>query len=105
MASSSAEEAAAPIAARASAATASTRGWLTPLSARLGLCGLGELGERAGVADRELGEDLAIEQHASLLEGGHEARVRHPGLTARRIDADDPERALRALLLLAVTVR
>src|SRR3989442_8894925 len=92
-------------AARASATIASTRGWLTPPSARLGLRGLGELGERAGIAEGELGEDLAVQQHARLLQGGHEARVGQPGLAARRVDAHDPERARRALLLLAVPVR
>src|SRR5262245_39788597 len=105
IASSSADEPAAPIAARASPATASTRGWLTPPSARLGLGGLGELGERAGIADREVGEHLAIEQHAGLLQRGHEARVGQPGLAARGVDAHDPQRALRALLLLAMPVR
>src|SRR5215813_2111245 len=99
IASSSADEAAVPMAARASPATASTRGWLTPPSACLGLRGLGELGERAGVADRELGEHLAIEQHAGLLEGRHEARIGQPRLAAGRVDAHDPECALRALLL------
>src|SRR6267143_1544796 len=105
IASSSADEAAPSMAARASPATASTRGWLTPPSARLGLGGLGELGERAGVADGELGEHLAVQQHARLLQRGHEARVGQAGLAARRVDAYDPERARRALLLLAVPVR
>src|SRR5262249_45057813 len=94
-----------PWGARASPVRASTRGWLTRPSACLGLCGLGELGERAGVADRELGEHLAIEQHAGLLEGRHEARIGQPRLAAGRVDAHDPECALRALLLLAMPVR
>src|SRR5439155_25404487 len=68
--SSSADEAARSMAARASPATASTRGWLTPPSARLGLRGLGELGERAGIADGE--SHPRSEEHTSELQSrGH----------------------------------
>src|SRR5919108_3512957 len=104
-ASSSLEGAAPAMAARASPATASTRGWATTGSARLGFGRLGELGEGGRIAHGELGQHLAIEQDARLLQRGHERRVRQPRLTAGRVDANDPERPRRPLLLLAVAVR
>src|SRR5438132_1082083 len=70
----------------------------------LRLGGLGELREPLGVAHRHLGQDLAIEQDPGPLEPGHEPRVREPDLPARGVDADDPEAAEEALLLLSPTI-
>src|SRR5207244_4667960 len=64
----------------------------------------GELREPLRVAHRHLGQDLAIEQDPGPLERGHEPRVREPDLTARGVDADDPEAAEAALLLLSPTI-
>src|SRR5687768_14929728 len=104
-ASSSLEEAAPPMAARASLATASTRGWATTGSARLGFGRLGELGEGGRIAHGEVGQHLAIEQDARFLQRGHEGRIGQPGLAAGRVDANDPQRPRRPLLLLPVPVR
>src|SRR5262249_52083725 len=63
-----------------------------------------QLREGDGIGDGQLGEDLAIETDPRLLESVHEGRVREPGLAARSVDADDPQRARPALLLLAPLV-
>ena len=81
---------------RASPAMASTRGCAAATSpgassARLRLGRLGELGEGRRVADRHLGEHLAIEQDAGLLQRGDEHGVREPGLRAGRVDPGDPQ--------------
>src|SRR5205823_1987723 len=70
----------------------------------LRLDGLGELREPLRVAHRYLGQHLAIEQDPGLLQRGHEPRVREPGLAARGVDANDPEAARQALLLLAPAI-
>src|SRR5689334_8941103 len=71
----------------------------------LGLGGLGELGEAAGVARRHLGEDLPVEPDAGLLQCIHEHGVRQSGGAARGVDARDPQPAAETLLGLAIAVR
>src|SRR5262249_8993549 len=69
--------------------------------------GLGLLGhglEPGRIAHRQVGEHLAVELDLGLLAAGDELAVREPLLPGRRVDADDPERAHRALANLAITV-
>src|SRR5581483_1156872 len=69
--------------------------------------GLGLLGhglEPGGVAHRQVREHLAVELDLRLLAAGHELAVREVVLPRRRVDADDPERAHRALADLPVAV-
>src|SRR5207244_10764799 len=63
-----------------------------------------ELREPLRVAPRDLGQHLAMEQDPGLLQRGHEPRVREPGLAARGVDANDPEAARQALLLLSPAI-
>src|SRR5262245_56772536 len=65
---------------------------------------LDEASEAGGVAHRQLGQDLAVERDAGLLEAAHELRVRRAEGAAPRIDPQDPERAELALLGAAVPV-
>src|SRR5688572_23396508 len=64
----------------------------------------GDLAEGVDIADREVGERLAVEFDPGGLHSLHEAGVReavHPG---RRVDPRDPEGPEVGLLLLAVAV-
>src|SRR6266542_2570747 len=63
-----------------------------------------ELGEGGRIRDGKLREDLAVEGDAGPLEPVHEDRVGQADLAAGRVDADDPEGARAALLLLAAPV-
>src|SRR4029453_7606079 len=65
---------------------------------------LRQLGEGGGVVHGELGQDLPTQRDAGFLEPIHESRVREPEGAARRVHADDPERARPPLLLLAPPV-
>src|SRR5678816_4472594 len=49
--------------------------------------------------------DLAVDVDIGALEAGHESAVAHAHLAHRRVDARDPQRAERALLVAAVAVR
>ena len=64
----------------------------------------GEGGEAGGVVGGDVGEDLAIEAVAGQLEAVDEGRVAHAVQLAGGVDADDPEGAELALLLLAAGV-
>src|ERR1017187_8226441 len=77
------------------------------LSAR-GFCGgerrLGrpsQRGKAGGIVGRDVREDLAIQRIAGQLEPVDEGRVAYAVGVAGRFDADDPQRAKLALLLLA----
>src|SRR5947207_14756180 len=69
------------------------------------LCLLRDGGERSGAADRELGEALAIERDAGVLQAVDQLPVREPVLARRRVDADDPQAAEIALLPAAADER
>src|SRR5271168_4946643 len=69
-----------------------------------GLRLFGEGGEASGVVCGNVGEDLAIERIAGELEAVDEGRVAHAVDAAGRVDTDDPEGAILALLLLAAGV-
>src|SRR5688572_16323826 len=72
------------------------------------LCALGQLHDATecpAVADREVGQDLAVDLDLRLLETGDELPVRQPVLAGGRIDPDDPQLAHLALSLLAVAGR
>src|SRR5262249_4012706 len=64
----------------------------------------GDLAERPGIVEGERREDLAVDLDAGGPETGHQAAVRQPVGARRGVDADDPQRADVALLLLAVAV-
>src|ERR1700744_1217975 len=68
----------------------------------LSLCG--ESGEAGGIGDGDLGEDLAIEAVACLLEAVDEGGVAHAVDAAGCVDTDDPERAVLTLLLFTAGV-
>src|SRR5262249_2821439 len=70
---------------------------------RLGL--LRELRERVGVADREVGEHLAVELDVGRLQPGDELVVREAVRAGAGVDPNDPEPPERALAVLAVAVR
>src|SRR5437773_414527 len=76
-----------------------------PRSAGVRLDGVGELRESGRIGQRDLGQNLAVEQHAGLLEPGHELRVGKADLTAGRVDAHDPEGPSPTLLLPTIAVR
>ncbi len=60
---------------------------------------VGQLGEARGVVDGDVGEDLAVELDAGLLEPVDELRVAGAVELGGGGDADNPERAELALLL------
>src|SRR4026208_82487 len=60
--------------------------------------------ERGRIAHRELREHLAVERDLGLVQAGDQLAVRKPLLARRRVDANDPQLAERALLVLAVAV-
>src|SRR6266567_6419843 len=62
---------------------------------------LGEALKRAGIVYRQVGQDLAIQFHAALLEPVNELVVAHPVQLGGGADAHDPERAGLPLSLLA----
>ena len=67
---------------------------------------LGDCGERLRVAHGDVGERLAVELDPGLAcTPAHESVVGEAVLARRGVDADDPERAERALARLAVAVR
>src|SRR5579862_907857 len=65
---------------------------------------LGQLAERGRIADREVGEHLAVKLDVRRPQAGDELVVRKTVSTRARVDAHDPEAAKRALLVLAVAV-
>src|SRR4051794_8789736 len=67
--------------------------------------GVGGSGERLGVADGDVREDLAVEFDAGELEAVHELAVAHAVLARGGVDARDPEAAEVALAVAAVAVR
>src|SRR3954453_24238819 len=72
---------------------------------RHGLAGaVGESPEGLGVADGDVGQDLAVELHAGLLEAVHEGPVAHAVLAGGGVDAGDPQAAEVALAVAAVPV-
>src|SRR6185503_2707630 len=88
--------------ARARSRTAWT--WSAATLCVLGPGRLRELGEGGLVGDGQLGEDLAVDLDARLLQPVHEDGIRQPELATGGVDADDPERACPPLLLLAALV-
>ena len=65
-------------------------------------CALGLIGERGKsrrVVDGEVGQDLAIQLDASLLQPMDELRIADPVEFGGCADADDPKRPKLALLL------
>src|SRR5262249_23292644 len=54
--------------------------------------------EAVGVAERDLGQGLAVQVDALLLEAGHEHAVAHAVHARGGIDALDPQTAILALL-------
>src|SRR5882762_2096115 len=63
------------------------------------LCLLGEVLKGARVFDRQVGEDLAIQFNASFLQTADELAVAHAVQLGGGANADDPQRAVLALLL------
>src|SRR5688572_32059795 len=70
-----------------------------------GLCLFGELGKCRGFTRGELGQALAIELDAGVLQPEHELAVGETVLARGGIDAHDPQAAIVALLPLAPDVR
>src|SRR4029077_19941074 len=71
---------------------------------RRGQCGFGrmrQLGERRGVARRDLGQRLAVEIDAGELQARDETAVGDVVLPRGRVDADDPQPPIVAFLALA----
>ena len=66
---------------------------------------LGDPAEGRGVADGEVGEDLAVEVDVGLPEAGDEPAVGDPVQAGGRVDPDDPQLAHVALALLPVARR
>src|ERR687891_3009346 len=66
---------------------------------------LGQLAERVGVADGEVGEHLPVDLDSALPEAGDQPAVAQAVDPGRRVDPGDPERAELGLLLPAVAVR
>src|SRR4051812_35669260 len=84
-------------------------GWYTELTAAdlSGVRGfrlLGQLGKSCRVLHRDVGQNLAIELDAGLLQPTDEAAVADAVLVGGGVDAHDPQRAVLALLLLAAGV-
>src|ERR1700709_121271 len=70
----------------------------------LRLGGANDLGERRGVDDRELAQDLAIEADVRVLEAVDEAGVARAVDASAGVDAGDPKTAEVALLEAAMGV-
>ena len=66
-------------------------GRFRPGSIRVGLGELDDLPEGRGVADGEVGQDLAIDLDVGLLEAGDELAVGQAVLARRGVDPDDPQ--------------
>src|SRR3982074_1892336 len=64
----------------------------------------GDFCESRLVEHRQVREHLAVDLDIGALQARHERAVGHSELAHRRVDAGDPQRAERALLLPAVTV-
>ena len=64
----------------------------------------GECSKSGGVVDCEVRKNLAIDFDAGLLEAVHKDTVAHVVLTRTRVDADDPQLAEIALLVLAIAI-
>ena len=60
--------------------------------------------EGSGIIEGEVGEDLAVDFDAALVDEAHELRVREVLEACGGVDALDPEGAEIALLVLAVAV-
>jgi hypothetical protein len=69
-----------------------------------GLRLLGDLAERCGIADGELGEHLAVELDAGLAAAGDELVIGEALCTGSGVDADDPEAPEVPLSRLAIAV-
>src|SRR4051794_39185105 len=67
--------------------------------------GVGESGERLGVADGDVGEHLAVELDPGELQPVHELAVVQAVLARGGVDARDPQPAEVALAVAAVAVR
>src|SRR3954453_11696770 len=81
---------------------------MTPGPRRWPLPGLGDLsdaGKRSRIADRDVGQDLAIESDACLLEPGDQLAVGQAIRSGSGVQADDPQRAHLALALLTADIR
>ena len=70
-------------------------------------CGLGRLhqaGKRTSIAHGQIGQNLAVQFHACLLETVHELAVADAILTCRRIDAGDPKPPKITLAVAPITI-
>src|SRR5580658_6428431 len=63
-----------------------------------------QLGKQAIALQSQQREDLAIDLDPRLVEPIDEAAVRHAELAGERVDARDPQRAIIALVLLAIAI-
>src|SRR5919198_2836917 len=64
------------------------------MSRRLRGCLPGSLGKsakRLRIVDRDIGEHLAVDLHAGLVQAVDQLRVAHALATRGRVDADDPQ--------------
>src|SRR5271156_7055246 len=68
------------------------------------LCGGGNCLECLGLADRNIGQHLAVEVEPGQLDAVHELRVGQPVLPCAGIDALNPQRAKIALAVAAVAI-
>src|SRR5687767_3741878 len=66
---------------------------------------LSDAGKRSRIADRDVGQDLAIERHPSALEPGDQLGVGQAVLPRSCVEADDPQGPQLALALLAADIR
>src|SRR6202034_641265 len=66
--------------------------------------GIDESAERLGIADCDVGEDLAVELDPCQLEAVDQLRVGHPALARASVDAGDPQPAEVALAVAPVAV-
>jgi hypothetical protein len=77
--------------------------WIGRWSGSLG--DLDDASKRRGIADGDVGQDLAIDLDVGRLEAGDEAPVGQAVRAGRGVDPDDPEAPEVALPLLAVAGR
>src|SRR5688572_30628265 len=66
---------------------------------------VGEGAKRLRIAHGEVGQNLPINLDAGLAQSADQRVVAHVVLASRGVDADDPESAEIALLVLAIAVR
>src|SRR5947209_4008244 len=65
---------------------------------------VGKPSERVGVADGDVGQDLAVQLHAGELEAVHELRIGEVVLPGGRVDARDPQPAEVPLAVAAIAI-